>query len=229
MDCYLISKRFKTIVQALEQNGIVKSKSSIADKLDIHRQSLNEILKDKRNVTLQMASKICEVFDVNPSYILLGDNPMFLNKKKVNNNITYIPIKAQAGYGDQIMNPVFEKELDKFHLPGSSFSDDDYFCFEVEGDSMYPTFVQGDNVICSSIPSTYFAQALKDNQVYIIVTTHSLLLKRIVNKIKENGTIELHSDNPSYEIKAIPLNEIKEIWRVEGFISKRTLAKNKQA
>lgn len=227
MDCYIISKRFKSIVQALEDNGIVKSKSSIAEKLEIHRQSLNEILKDKRNVTLQMVSRICEVFEVNPSYLLLGSNPMFLSNQKFKNNITYIPIKVQAGYGEQILNPLFEKDLDKFHLPGNSFSDDDYFCFEVEGDSMYPTFTQGDNVICSSIPSTYFAQALKDNQVYIIVTNQSLLLKRIVNKIKENGMIELHSDNPAYEIKVISIKDVKEIWRVEGFISKRTSIKAK--
>jgi hypothetical protein len=63
---------------------------------------------------------------------------------------------------------------------------------------------------------------------YIIVTDSSLLLKRVINKIKENNTIELISENDNYEKKILHKKDIREIWKVEGVITNRVFAHRKK-
>jgi transcriptional regulator with XRE-family HTH domain len=222
MDIVSISKRFISLVANLESKGLIKSKSQLAERLGTHKQSFNEILNGKRNVTLELASRICEHFYANPAYILLGHSPLFINKEsETKKNISHVPTKAQAGYGGQIDCPIFESDLEKFSIPGSHFHEDDYRSFEVEGESMEPNFFKGDNVVCSAIAPVYFAQALRENAAYIVVTEDSILLKRIVNKIASESKITIVSDNPAFENKDIDVNDIKEIWKVEGLITTR--------
>ena len=148
MNLPTISKRFAEIVEILNSRGVIKSVSQLADTLDTHKQSLNEIVKGKRNLTLELASRICETFSVNPAYLLMGQQPKFIQAENGyrKDNISYIPVKVQAGYGEQISNPIFESELEKFNLPGSQFQDDEYRCFEVEGEkhvTQLPEWRQG--------------------------------------------------------------------------------------
>ncbi len=224
MDIITISKRFISIIKNLETKGLIKSKSQLAERLGTHKQSLNEIINGKRNVTLELASKICEHFYANPAYILLGHSPLFVNPEmELKRNISYVPVKAHAGYGEQLDNPVFEDDLEKFAIPGSHFSDEDFRCFEVEGQSMQPNYFSGDKVICSAIAPVYFAQALRENATYIIVTAHSIFLKRIVNKIKTDNIITLISDNQNFDAMDLSIKDVLEIWKVEGLITNRVL------
>lgn len=226
-----ISKRFAEVVQLLDSKGVIKSISQLADTLDTHKQSLSEILKGKRNLTMELASRICESYGVNPAYLLMGSYPKFISQESDNrkNNIAYIPVKVQAGYGEQLNNPIFEADLEKFSLPGNLYQDDDYRCFEVEGDSMFPAYQNGDKVICSPLPTIYLSQAIRDYMVYVIVTENSLLLKRLVNRIKTEQCIELISDNDLFEPKFIPIHEVLEVWKVEGLITQRNFPHKKEA
>lgn len=222
MELFAVSKRFISIVKSLESKGLVKSKSQLAERLGTHKQSLNEILNGKRNVTVELATKICEHFYANPAYLLMGHSPLFVNPEaEIKRNITYVPVKALAGYGEQLDNPVFEDELEKFSIPGNHFSDNDYRCFEVEGQSMEPNYYNGDNVICSAIAPVYFSQALREHAAYIVVTKQSIFLKRLINKIKSDNIITLVSDNPIYEPFDLAIKDVSEIWKVEGFIRKK--------
>jgi DNA-binding XRE family transcriptional regulator len=222
MELFAVSKRFISIVKNLESKGVVRSKSQLAERLGTHKQSLNEILNGKRNVTLELTSKICEHFCANPAYLLMGHSPLFINPDaEIKRNISYVPVKALAGYGEQLENPVFEDELEKFAIPGKHFSDEDYRCFEVEGQSMEPNYYSGDKVICSAMAPVYFAQGLRDHATYIVVTKQSIFLKKIINKINTEKSITLVSDNPEYDPFDLAINDVAEIWKVEGLITKR--------
>lgn len=216
-----INQRFKNVVETLKNNGILKFQNSLSESLGIHKQTISDILTGKRNLTIEHLTLLLEKFSVNPIYMLSNEGPMFIQKETIKNNIRYVPIKVQAGYGEQIHGAIFENTLEEFHIPGHHFNDGDYRCFEVEGDSMEPTYFNNDRVICSQLPNAYMQQALKDNMTYIIVTDSSLLLKRVHNKIKENQTIELISDNSFYDLKTLHINEVKEVWKVEGLITSR--------
>jgi DNA-binding XRE family transcriptional regulator len=216
-----VTKRFNQIVKILEDKHAIKSRSNLAEILDTHRQSLNEIFNEKRNVTIELISKLCEKFHVNASFIIDGSMPFFIDPAAQKSNISYIPIKAQAGYGHQINNSVFESELMRFHIPGQNFTEDEYRCFEVEGDSMTPSYLPKDEVICSFIPNVYFEQVLKNYRPYIVITKESIYLKRVINNIKTNKSITLLSDNLIYEAFDLNVSTILEIWKVEGMITKR--------
>jgi transcriptional regulator with XRE-family HTH domain len=221
-----ISKRFVQVLLALEEGARVRSRSQFAEELNSHKQTISDIVNDKRNVTLDLVQKVCEVFFVNPNFIILGKLPMFIDPiSTIKSNITFIPIKAQAGYGKMIDDPVYYNQLPIFHIPGVGFNEEDYRCFEIEGDSMYPTYENGDRVICSALPNVYFTQALKDRMVYVVVTEDTLVLKRILNNISLNKTITLLSDNTDYEDRIVDIKKIKEIWKVEGVITKRSFSK----
>lgn len=180
---------------------------------------------------MELASKICDIYSVNPAYLLLGTHPKFNSPESSGkrNNISYVPVKVQAGYGEQLDNPIFEADLEKFSLPGTQHQDDDYRCFEVEGDSMFPAYQNGDKVICSPLPTIYLSQAIRDYMVYVIVTENSLLLKRIVNKIKSDQCLELISDNDLFEPKMLPIQEVLEVWKVESLITSRNFPHRKEA
>ena len=228
MDKAAINSRFKKVVETLKNNGILRFQNSLSDTLGIHKQTISDILTGKRNLTIEHISLLLEKFSVNPVYLLSNEGAMFLSKENAKNNIRYVPVKVQAGYGEQIHGAVYENSLEEFHIPGNHFNDGDYRCFEVEGDSMEGAYYNGDRVICSQLPNAYMQQALKDNMAYIIVTDSSLLLKRVMNKIKENQTIELVSDNDFYDKKVLHISEVKEIWKVEGLITSRISAGRKK-
>jgi phage repressor protein C with HTH and peptisase S24 domain len=218
-----VTKRFNHIVKILEEKNLIKSRSNLAEILDTHRQSLNEIFNEKRNVTVELITKICEEFKVNASYIIEGTLPYFQSIEQMKTNISSVPTNAHAGYGQQIHNPVFESEFIRFQIPGKNFSEGDFRCFEVEGDSMKPSYITKDQVICSFLPSVYYEQALKNYKSYVVITKESIFLKRVVNHVKTSKKITLVSDNLSYDSFDIDVKDILEIWKVEGVITKREI------
>jgi phage repressor protein C with HTH and peptisase S24 domain len=211
-------------VKILEEKNAIKSRSSLAEILDTHRQSLNEIFNEKRNVTIELISKLCENFHVNASFIIEGTLPHFNNPSQTKVNISAVPVKAQAGYGRQINNAVYESEFIMFQIPGNHFSEGEFRCFEVEGDSMSPSYLPKDQVVCSFLPNVYFEQALKNYKPYIIITLDSVLLKRVINNVKTSKSITLLSDNLDYDPCELDIKNILEIWKVEGLITKREIA-----
>ncbi len=223
-----ISKKFIKVVNSLVDNGLVKSKSQLAESLGTHRQSFNEIVNNKRNVTLELVEKIIEKYSVNASFLFSDSDEMFISSKENSDNIKFVPLTAHAGYGGQIQSALFESSLMKFQLPGSQYQNEEYRCFEIEGNSMTPSYISGDYVICSSIPNVYFEQVLKNYKTYIIVTQDSIFLKRIINNLKINKSLMLISDNEAFEPFEIAQNEILEIWKVESVITKRDFPYPKQ-
>ncbi len=62
-------------------------------------------------------------------------------------------------------------------------------------------------------------RSLRSNQVYIVVTQSEVLIKRVVNSLRINGTLELYSDNNYYEPYIVDGDDVQEVWRVESVIS----------
>jgi hypothetical protein len=68
-------------------------------------------------------------------------------------------------------------------------------------------------VIAAFIEPRFWEQAIKSSQIYIVVTKKDVVIKRIVNHIKANQTIECCSDNAAYEAYRIELDDILEVWK----------------
>src|SRR5690606_29980137 len=162
---------------------------------------------------------------INAQYIFSGTGEPLLEEKQSNSestredvaNIYYVPVAAQAGYSEQYFDSVFLEDLYAFSLPQFKDQKGEYRCFEVNGDSMEPTLFSGEKVICSLVRRENDYAALRNHYVYVIVTHHGIVVKRIV---KESGNaLSVVSDNGFYETYSLPLSEIAEIWSIHLKIS----------
>lgn len=123
-------------------------------------------------------------------------------------NIVHIPIKARAGYLLGYGDPAYIEGLPSYKLPG--LRNGTFRSFEVEGLSMTPGLYPGDIVIgewCESLND------IRDDRVYIIVTKESgIVIKRVLNRIKERGKLYIKSDNSQFPTMPIEPEDVQEIW-----------------
>ncbi len=229
----VVTQRFIKCHNQLREDKTVRSSRQFALSLDYLPQSLSEILKGRRDVTIELLRKAVEKYKINPVYIYTGEGPMFMSEEGdksfrvltiVTNaaddeRIVHVPNPAQAGYASDSVDASFIEDLPSFTLPDYKYKVGTHRSFDVTGDSMEPTLFEGDKVICSFLEPTLWESSLKDNYVYVIVTRGDIVVRRVFNHLKEDKTLELHSDNEFYEGYKVTLGEIREIWYVRAKIS----------
>jgi len=220
-----VTHRFIECHNALKATQQVKSSRQFAISIGTLPQSLNEILKGKRDATVSNLMQIVEVYNISSAYLLAGQGTMFeqpvaevpLQKE---DRIMYVPTPAYAGYMDQFHDTISESDIEKFSIPGYLDSYGEHRCFDVQGCSMEPTLYTGDKIICSKVPSSNFYSCIKDNQIHVVVTATDILVKRLVNSASKDGMIKVISDNTDYKTDLIAVDDIKEIWRVNLRLSR---------
>jgi len=128
-----------------------------------------------------------------------------------NDNIIYVPVKARAGYLLGYGDPEFMETLPTFRLPG--LNNATYRMFEVDGPSMAPNVLNGDRIIGEWVDGF---DNIRDNRVHVIVHKSGVMIKRVVNRIKERGKLYLKSDTvihrhefPTLEVDP---EDVGEIW-----------------
>ncbi len=226
----IVTKRFTQCVEYLKENDRIRSIRQFSQNLDFQPQSMGEILKLKRDVTLELLRKAIEAYNFNPNFLFSGLGEMITDVSDsgiltvITNNeqeerIAYVPVAAQAGYHDHLTCPTYLQELPTFALPGYKYQQGTHRCFDVSGDSMEPTLYTSDKVVCSFVDPEMKYRSLRSNQVYVVVTASEVLVKRVVNKLRINGTLELYSDNNYYEAYIVEGDQVQEVWRVESVIS----------
>ncbi|WBO84476.1 S24 family peptidase [Hymenobacter yonginensis] len=130
-------------------------------------------------------------------------------------NTELVPVNAQAGYTVQHTEAVFVSDLPRYRLP--RFERGKYRAFEVSGDSMEPTLNHNDIVVCSYVDNW---RLLIPNEIYVVVTSEAVMLKRIRKRIaSRTEEVLLHSDNPHCRPYPVDSADIMELWRVRGYIS----------
>ncbi|MEI6947221.1 S24 family peptidase [Paraflavisolibacter sp. H34] len=122
-----------------------------------------------------------------------------------------VGIKAQAGYIKGFEQVDFLDSLEKFSLPpGVKAGGAQWSYFEVEGDSMEPTFSDGDILLASMVHAEDW-QEIKNFYVYVILTADRLMVKRVYRKSPEEWV--LISDNDEvYPQKLLPVHQVREVW-----------------
>lgn len=130
-------------------------------------------------------------------------------------NTSLVPVVAQAGYTRHHNEAVFLQQLRHYRIPG--FESGTYRAFEVNGDSMEPTLNHRDIVVGSIVEEL---RLLEPGEVYVVVTSESVLLKRIKDRVRASDEeITLHSDNPHRKPFGLETRDIIQLWRVRGYVS----------
>ena len=229
----IVTQRFHKCLNKLKEDGKIRSARQFALSLDYLPQSLSEITKGRRDVTIELLRKSVEVYDLNPLYLFTGEGTMFMSGEPVDNfrlltivtdgkddeRIVHVPIPAQAGYAGEVLDQAFVQSLPTYTLPDYKYKIGTHRSFDVSGDSMEPTLFEGDKVICSFLEPSQWESSVKDNYVYVLVTRGDVLVKRVFSKLKENKSLELRSDNDFYEPYSMSIEDVREIWYVRAKIS----------
>lgn len=225
-----VTRRFLICLDKLVDEGVVRSKRQFALSLGYHPQGISEMMADRRDAPLDLIEKAVSTYRFNPGFLFSGNGPCFIptveddnlrlrhltviTDQKGDERIVHVPCPAQAGYGKWLDDPVFMQELPSFQLPDPQFRSGTYRSFEVFGSSMEPTFCPNDIVIAAYVEPRYWEQALKNNQIFIIITREEVIIKRIINRIKPDKMIQCISDNPEFDLYTITVQDVLEIWKV---------------
>lgn len=230
MSISAVTHRFLACLDKLVECGKVKSRRHFALSIGYHAQGISEMAGQRRDVPLDLIEKAVSTFNFNPCFLFTGYGSPFttgagddglrlknltvVTDQKGDERIVHVPFPAQAGYGKLLDDPVFMQDLPSYQLPDPQFRSGTYRSFEITGTSMQPTFRSSDVVIAAFIEPRYWEQAVKNNQLYIIITHEEVIIKRILNRIRNEKLIECISDNPEYHSYTIQMNDVIEVWKV---------------
>lgn len=217
-----VTNNFIKCHNELKDRGIVRSTRQFALQIGTHSQCMNDILKHRRNATVDMLYNIVHTFNVNPMYLFYGFGEMFHTEQPYIPNIKYLEVPAYAGSLDQYFDATQQNE-ELFAIPGYSDQSGEHRCFDVAGDSMEPTLYANDKVICSRVFPVDGVFSVRNNHIYVVVTTSEILVKRVLDRQSQNRALGLISDNDYYDEIVLPTEGIVQLWRVnmriESFVA----------
>lgn len=179
--------------------------------------------------------------DISADWLLLGEGPMtraaleqaadehprqvqLILETPGENNVAHVPIRAQAGYANATDPSAIADELIAYSLP--IFKRGVFVSFDVEGDSMQPTFSNHDIVICTQVRDF---DLLRPGHCYVVVMHDNVLVKRILTQYRRGDEgMTLHSDNQAYAPYEVPAQDVKELWLVKACLTTNIPANEQQ-
>lgn len=228
----IVTKRFIDSLKQLKGDGRIRSYRQFSLSVDYAPQSLSDIINGKRDVTVELIRKSALKYRINTHYLFTGEGEPFQSVSdqsmkiltiytddQEDERIAYVPVSAQAGYGEQLVDPSYMEGLISFRMPGNRYHSGTYRCFDISGDSMEPQLYSGDQVICKYVELDRDFSNIKDNHVYVVVTLDSVVVKRVVKTDEPSIGLMLISDNNFYDPYTIKSEDVREIWEADVKIS----------
>ena len=201
------------------------TQEEFATRLGIKRSLLGAYEEERAEPRLDVLEMVSETFKLTLDELFLSElgetKGNYLAKRRAQklasgtNEISFVPVKAAAGYLAGYSDPEYIDELNTFTLP--MLAAGNYRAFEIVGDSMMPT-PSGSIIICEMTDNL---DDIKSNQTYIIVSRNEgIVYKRVIKNGKSKGKLTLVSDNTSYQPYTVNTSDILEIWKANMVISK---------
>jgi len=191
------------------------TQEELANKLGIKVAAYSKLERGLIQLTVDRLITIAQLFDVSPqdiiSYHKKDKAEKVINEHR---NVTYVPVTAQAGWLSDFSTQKPTELGVSFSLP--VFYENDLFLISLEGDSMYPTFCNGDFLVIRQLGTNH---QIKWGEPHLIITSDGQVVKRVMKAISHNKLI-LKSDNELYQSYEIEASIVLSIWEVKGVISK---------
>lgn len=171
------------ILKSLRKNN-GKTQLELSKLLNVQKSTVSMYERNKRTPSPDVLKKYAQIFDVSLDYLLGSDTPV-KGKDYITINVygsipAGIPIEAIEDISDT--EDISLKEYDKNKT---------YLGLKVDGDSMFPKYLDGDTVIIEKTPD---CESGTDAAVY--VNGYEATLKTVIKN--PNGTITLNPINPNY-------------------------------
>lgn len=161
-----------------------KTQSELAKQLFVTASSIGMYERDERTPSNEILKRYAKLFEVTTDY-LLGSNTPVKGQDYITINVygsipAGIPIEAIEDISDT--EDLSLKEYDRSK---------EYLGLVVEGDSMYPKYLDGDTIIIEKTPD---CESGTDAAVY--VNGYDVTLKTLIKN--DDGTVTLKPINPNY-------------------------------
>lgn len=201
------------------------SQTQFANKINLSQGALSQIENGYSSLSMESLKKISDAFNVNCNWLVKGNGEMFQNNEpKVlkyhliadNHGHNLIPLvrnEARAGYLENHFDRKYLQTLDVYKIPG--YEKGDYRLFELEGDSMIPTFYPREVVIGERIAQ----DKLENGHLVVLISKEGIVAKRIYPNSDKKGNYLLKSDNITYKSYSISKKDILETWAIKGKIT----------
>ena len=221
----VVSQRFITCLNELKSKFIVKSDREFSLRLDFTSQNLSQIVKGKRDVTIELIRKAVEVFDFNADYIFSGEGDLFkTTAHNSSDGVSLSEIEFISHDDKQVYLEGLSEEnrmaLSPYNYSLTS-SAKDVRLFEVGSNDLIPFFNNGDILICKNVGKQRWSRLIRDYHMYVIVTESDIVFTRVRNHIKKIGEIEIldfsKQEGESYFINP---SEIIEIWEITHVLNR---------
>ncbi len=198
------------------------SQTYVSEQLCISQAAYSLIENSQNGIVADHIIKLSKLYDVTTDFILKGEKLLVRISRK-NGYVPLIKPKAHAGYIDYLekirINHVPEEEYydetDWYRIPGINPTINQNL-FEVEGESMSPTILSGDVIICQDQPKL---NNILDGSVLVVVLKEGIVCKRIrLDSDKDYLLLESDNDNMN-EIQKVHKDEVRQALAVRGKIS----------
>ncbi len=209
-----IGERIKAL---RKQNGF--SQTLVAEKLFITQAAYSLIENSQNGIAVNHIINLSKLYKVTTDFILKGDQ-FLIKTDPTNGFIPLIKASAHAGFIKNFHEENSFEVADWYKIPGFNPAFEQKL-FEVSGDSMTPTLLSGDVLICQDQPKI---DNILDGSLILLVTENGILIKRI--RLDNNADfLLLESDNElePEQLKKIRKSEIYQAMIVRGKISSAVL------
>lgn len=235
------TKNVVSVLGRLKQALGIDTETALAEYLNIAPSTLSS-WKSRDTLDYPLIIEKSGIEGLNIHWLLTGDGEMYLqaqmqahlqaqSKETVKKNdpvqpqvitvdgtgkenIVFVDAKAAAGYATNLTDQVFFQKLPSFNLPTRMFQNASFRAFQIDGDSMEDTLKRGDWVFGKYLENG--AADCKNGYTYVIVTYEGIVFKRVLNRVKERGTLVLQSDNPTYRPYEVDVRDIQEVWDIKS-------------
>ena len=231
MDKSLINKRFNEAIFYLLERGYAETKFEISNKLFITPTKLSETLSGRLNVSTEVVARLAQNYpQISLEWIMLGEGLMekndpimtlstladvekYCNSKSGTKKLPLLPVSAVAGWNGTDAEGININECDQMVVPYLVDAGAE-FLIRVTGNSMYPTYANGDILACRRVRES---RNIQWGKVYVIDSEEGPMVKRI-RPSDDEERILCHSDNPDYAPFTLRKSEIRSLALVVGSI-----------
>jgi phage repressor protein C with HTH and peptisase S24 domain len=227
-------------IQIRELAGL--NQGAFARELGLTRELVNKIESGKTRLTKRTSKRVQQFIeqrqggefshDVNilggASQIerkMARSQPYYLFRREQKNEETLflvplVGIKAQAGYIRGFEETDYVETLDKYSLPpGVNPTGAIWRYFEIDGESMEPTFNCGDVVLGTMVPHEDWHD-IRNFSIYVILTNDQLLIKRIYKKSESEWVLISDNEETNPQV-LLPVENVKQLWLFRRHIRSR--------
>lgn len=177
--------------------------------------------KQQSKPGFDMLYKICKTYpQVQIEWLISGQGEMLKPAAATSpqadlRDIPLLDVKAAAnGKGGYLPESNCIASDEVIQLPARLLRHGRYIAVTVRGDSMTPTLQHGDIIICKEISPERLHELPQQEVCLVESEDNGLQVKRIENRLPQEGCIICRSDNPEHAPFRLSHRQIRQVWQV---------------